>query len=168
MARRGFSPTKRSATASNRSSLSISSRSWITENGVLGYTANRYDFDKLIWTIVSPNWHFDDATYDRTAAAFNNPVHVAVVIDDYRWRISVAAGESKYDTLEENLAAAPVLTVPTITIASDFDGPAADGTAYAKKFTGKYSHRIFNGIGHNVPQEAPQAFAKAIVDVDHY
>jgi pimeloyl-ACP methyl ester carboxylesterase len=139
-----------------------------TENGVLGYTANRYEFDKLIWTIVSPKWNFDEATYDRTAAAFNNPDHVAIVIHDYRWRISVAQGESKYDTLEEKLAAAPVITVPTITIASDFDGPAADGTAYAKKFTGKYSHRILNGIGHNVPQEAPQAFAEAIADVDHY
>jgi pimeloyl-ACP methyl ester carboxylesterase len=139
-----------------------------TENGVLGYTANRYEFDKLIWTIVSPKWHFDDATYDRTAVSFNNPDHVAIVIHDYRWRISVANGESKYDELEQKLAAGPVITVPTITISSDFDGPAADGIAYAKKFSGTYSHRIFKDIGHNVPQEAPQAFAKAIVDVDGY
>ena len=136
-----------------------------TENGVLGYTANRYEFDKLIWNIVSPNWHFDDATYDRTAAAFNNPDHVAIVIHDYRWRISVANGESKYDGIEAKLAAAPVISVPSITISSDFDGPNIDGTAYAKKFVGKYSHRILRGIGHNVPQEAPQAFAKAILDV---
>ena len=136
-----------------------------TENGVLGYTANRYEFDKLIWNIVSPNWHFDDATYDRTAAAFNNPDHVAIVIHDYRWRISLAKGESQYDDLEAKLAAGPAIMVPAITISSDFDGPAIDGTAYAKKFEAKYSHRILRGIGHNVPQEAPQAFAKAIVDV---
>ena len=136
-----------------------------TENGVLGYTANRYEFDKLIWNIVSPNWHFDDATYDRTAVAFNNPDHVAIVIHDYRWRNNLAKGESKYDDIEAKLAAGPTISVPAITISSDFDGPAIDGTAYAKKFVGKYSHRILRGIGHNVPQEAPQAFAKAIVDV---
>lgn len=136
-----------------------------TENGVLGYTANRYEFDKLIWNIVSPNWHFDDATYDRTAAAFNNPDHVAIVIHDYRWRISLAKGESQYDDLEAKLAAGPAIAVPTITISSDFDGPAIDGTAYAKKFVAKYSHRILRGIGHNVPQEAPQAFAKAVAEV---
>lgn len=139
-----------------------------TENGVAGYTANRYDFDKLIWTIVSPKWHFDDATYDRTAAAFNNPDHVAIVIHDYRWRIAIAKGESKYDGLEAKLAAGPAITVPTITIGSDFDGANANGAAYASKFTGKYAHRILAGIGHNVPQEAPQAFAKAIVDVDAF
>jgi pimeloyl-ACP methyl ester carboxylesterase len=139
-----------------------------TQNGVLGYTKYRHDFAKLIWSIVSPNWAFDDATFDRTAAAFNNPDHVAIVIHDYRWRISVAPGEAKYDALEEKLAAAPVITVPTITISSDFDGPNIEGAAYAKKFSGKYSHRIFKGIGHDVPQEAPQAFAKAIVDVDAY
>jgi pimeloyl-ACP methyl ester carboxylesterase len=139
-----------------------------TENGVLGYTANRHDFDKLIWTIVSPKWQFDDATYDCTAAAFNNPDHVAIVIHNYRWRISLAQGEPRYDALEQRLAAAPAISVPTITIASDFDGAAADGTSYAKKFVGKYSHRIFSGIGHNVPQEAPEAFAKAVVDVDRY
>jgi pimeloyl-ACP methyl ester carboxylesterase len=139
-----------------------------TENGVLGYTANRYDFDKLIWRIVSPKWHFTDATYDRTAAAFNNPDHVAIVIHDYRWRISLAKGEPKYDDLEQKLAAVPVISVPTITIASDFDGAGADGATYAKLFSGKYSHRIFKGIGHNVPQEAPHAFAKAVADVDAY
>jgi pimeloyl-ACP methyl ester carboxylesterase len=139
-----------------------------TENGVAGYTANRYDFDKLIWTIVSPKWHFDDATYDRTAAAFNNPDHVAIVIHDYRWRIAIAKGESKYDGLEAKLAAGPAITVPAITIGSDFDGANANGAAYASKFTGKYAHRILAGIGHNVPQEAPQAFAKAIVDVDAF
>lgn len=139
-----------------------------TKNGLLGYTANRHDFDKLIWTIVSPKWHFDDATYDRTAAAFENPDHVAIVIHNYRWRISVAKGEAKYDDLEHKLEAAPIIKVPTITISSDFDGANAAGTSYAKKFSGSYAHRIFNGIGHNVPQEAPQAFAKAIIDVDAF
>ena len=136
-----------------------------TERGVRGYGQNRHAFNKLIWKNVSPKWNFDDATFDRTAAAFNNPDHVAIVIHDYRWRLSLAKGEPKYDDLVRKLSAAPVITVPTITIASDFDGAAAGGAAYANKFTGKYSHRIFKGIGHNVPQEAPQAFAKAIVDV---
>jgi pimeloyl-ACP methyl ester carboxylesterase len=139
-----------------------------TPRGVTGYTANRHDFNKLIWQIVSPKWRFDDATFDRTAAAFNNPDHVAIVIHNYRWRQSLAPGESKYDDLEAKLADNPVIKVPTITIASDFDGAAADGASYAKQFSGKYSHRILNGIGHNVPQEAPQAFAKAVVDVDGY
>jgi pimeloyl-ACP methyl ester carboxylesterase len=136
-----------------------------TQNGVLGYTKYTHDFAKLIWTIVSPNWQFDDATFDRTAAAFNNPDHVPIVIYDYRWRISLVNGEPQYADLAQKLAAGPVITVPTITIASDFDGPNASGVAYRSKFSGKYSHRIFQGIGHNVPQEAPQAFAKAIVDV---
>jgi pimeloyl-ACP methyl ester carboxylesterase len=139
-----------------------------TQNGVLGYTANRYDFNKLIWSIVSPTWKFDDATYDRTAAAFNNPDHVAIVIHDYRWRISVAQGEPKYDDLEARLAAGPLITVPSITISSDFDGANAGGAAYAAKFTGTYSHRIFTGIGHDVPQEAPQEFAQSIIDVDGF
>ena len=139
-----------------------------TERGRLGYSKYRHDFNKLIWKIVSPKWDFSDATFDRTAAAFNNPDHVAIVIHNYRWRQSLAKGEPQYDDLEQKLAASPVIAVPTITIASDFDGAAADGTSYRKQFSGKYSHRIFKGIGHNVPQEAPQAFAKAIVDVDGY
>jgi pimeloyl-ACP methyl ester carboxylesterase len=137
-----------------------------TERGVAGYSQNRNAFNKLIWKNVSPNWNFDDATFDRTAAAFANPDHVAIVIHDYRWRLSLAKGEPKYDDLAQKLSAAPAITVPAITIASDFDGAGASGEAYAKKFTGKYSHRIFKGIGHNVPQEAPAAFAKAIADVD--
>jgi pimeloyl-ACP methyl ester carboxylesterase len=139
-----------------------------TENGVLGYTKYRHDFAKLIWTIVSPNWHFSDATFDRTAAAFNNPDHVAIVISDYRWRINLVKSEPHYEHLEARLAQGPVIAVPTITIASDFDGPAKSGTAYRDKFSGKYSHRILNGIGHNVPQEAPQAFAQAVIDVNGY
>jgi pimeloyl-ACP methyl ester carboxylesterase len=139
-----------------------------TQRGVLGYTEYRDPFNKLIWTIVSPKWHFSDATFDRTAAAFANPDHVAIVIHNYRWRLGLAKGEAKYDSLEEKLFAGPVISVPTITIASDFDGAAASGTAYRNKFSGKYSHRIFKGIGHNVPQEDPQAFAQAVVDVDHY
>jgi pimeloyl-ACP methyl ester carboxylesterase len=138
------------------------------ERGRLGYSENRHEFNKLIWKIASPKWDFDDATFDRTAAAFDNPDHVAIVIHNYRWRLSLAAGEPKYDGLENRLFEGPVITVPTITIASDFDGAAADGTHYREKFSGKYSHRIFKGIGHNVPQEAPQAFAEAVVEVAGY
>ena len=139
-----------------------------TERGRRGYDQNRYEFNKLIWNIASPKWKFDDATYDRSAASFNNPDHVAIVIDNYRWRLSLSNGESRYDDLEQKLAKAPVITVPTITIASDFDGSAADGAAYAKRFVGRYEHRILKDIGHNVPQEAPAAFAQAIVDVDRF
>jgi len=139
-----------------------------TERGALGYAKNRHDFNKLIWKNGSPKWDFDDATFDRTANSFDNPDHVSIVIHNYRWRLSLAKGEPRYDALEEKLAQAPVITVPAITIASDFDGAAADGKAYANKFSGKYSHRILNGIGHNVPQEAPDAFAKAVVEVDGY
>ncbi|MBZ5586628.1 MAG: alpha/beta hydrolase, partial [Acidobacteriia bacterium] len=139
-----------------------------TERGKLGYSQNRYEFSKLIWKNASPKWNFDDATFDRTAAAFNNPDHVNIVIHNYRWRLSLAEGESRYAGLEQKLVQGPVIAVPAITIASDFDGPAADGTAYAKKFSGKYSHRILKGIGHNVPQEAPREFAQAVIDVDGY
>jgi pimeloyl-ACP methyl ester carboxylesterase len=137
-----------------------------TERGRAGYEKYRHDFNKLIWRTASPRWRFDDATYDRTAASFDNPDHVRIVIHNYRWRLSLAQGEATYDELERKLSAGPVITVPTITIASDFDGAAASGTSYAKKFTGTYSHRVLHGIGHNVPQEAPVAFAKAVVDVD--
>lgn len=139
-----------------------------TERGRMGYTQNTNDFNKLIWKIASPKWNFDDATFARTAASFVNPDHVAIVIHNYRWRLSLAEGEARYDTLEKSLAERPVITVPTITIASDFDGPAADGKAYANKFTGKYTHKLLSGIGHNVPQEDPQAFAAAIIEVDSY
>ncbi|MFL5622749.1 MAG: alpha/beta fold hydrolase [Gemmatimonadaceae bacterium] len=137
-----------------------------TERGVLGYSKNTRDFNKLIWQIASPTWRFDNATFDRTAASFENPDHVKIVIHNYRWRLSLADGEARYSDLEKKLFARPAISVPTITIASDFDGAAADGKAYAGKFTGRYSHRVLRGIGHNVPQEDPQAFAKAIVDVD--
>jgi pimeloyl-ACP methyl ester carboxylesterase len=137
-----------------------------TERGERGYSENRRDFNKLIWTIVSPKWSFDDATYNRTAESFDNPDHVAIVIHNYRWRLDLAKGEPRYDQLEAKLATAPVVTVPAITIGSDFDGAAADGRPYAKQFAGKYGHQVFNGIGHNVPQEAPKAFAQAIMDVD--
>jgi pimeloyl-ACP methyl ester carboxylesterase len=138
-----------------------------TDRGVLGYTKYRYDFNKLIWTIASPKWHFSEATYARTAQSFENPDHVAIVIHNYRWRLGLAKGDPKYDDLEARLFAGPVISVPTITIASDFDGANASGVAYRSKFSGKYAHRILPGIGHNVPQEDPQAFAKAIVDADN-
>jgi pimeloyl-ACP methyl ester carboxylesterase len=139
-----------------------------TERGKLGYSQNRYEFNKLIWKSASPRWNFDDATFSRSAAAFNNPDHVNIVIHNYRWRLSLAAGEPRYEDLEQKLSQGPVISTPAITIASDFDGPAADGRAYAKKFTGKHSHRILKGIGHNVPQEAPREFAQAVIDVDGY
>ncbi|MBD5653860.1 MAG: alpha/beta hydrolase [Candidatus Eremiobacteraeota bacterium] len=139
-----------------------------TERGIVGYRENRNDFNKLIWQIVSPKWSFDDATFGRTAASFENPDHVDIVIHNYRWRLGLAKGESKYDELEHRLFQGPVIAVPTITIASDFDGPAASGEAYRSKYSGKYAHRILKAIGHNVPQEAPQAFAQAVIDADAF
>jgi pimeloyl-ACP methyl ester carboxylesterase len=140
-----------------------------TDRGRAGYEKYRRDFSKLIWQLASPKWAFDDATFARTAAAFDNPDHVAIVIHNYRWRLG-AAGEPQYDDLERRLAGAPVISVPAITLEGDANGaPHADATAYAGKFTGKYEHRVIGGgVGHNLPQEAPQAFAQAIIDVDHF
>jgi pimeloyl-ACP methyl ester carboxylesterase len=136
-----------------------------TPRGELGYRRNTKDFNKLIWTKASPLWHFDDATYDLSAAAFDNPDHADVVVHNYRWRLSLAPGEARYDDDERRLAAKPPVTVPTITIGSDFDGAAKDGASYRAQYTGWHEHRIFDGIGHNVPQEAPQKFASAVIDV---
>jgi pimeloyl-ACP methyl ester carboxylesterase len=139
-----------------------------TERGRAGYDKYRDEFARLIWRTASPQWRFDDATFDRTATAFNNPDHVSLVIHNYRWRLGLIDGESKYDELETRLAAGPVITVPTITLEGDANGaPHPDAASYAKKFAGKYAHRLLKGgIGHNLPQEAPQAFAKAVIDVD--
>jgi pimeloyl-ACP methyl ester carboxylesterase len=141
-----------------------------TERGRAGYDKYRHDFSKLIWQIASPQWDFDDATFDRSAASFENPDHVAIVIHNYRWRLGLAEGEPKYDDLERRLAATPVIAVPTITLEGDANGaPHPDPASYAQKFSGKYAHRtVEGGIGHNLPQEAPQAFAEAIVDADGY
>jgi pimeloyl-ACP methyl ester carboxylesterase len=141
-----------------------------TERGRAGYEKYRHDFAKLIWQIASPKWNFDDATFDRSAASFDNPDHVGIVIHNYRWRLSLAQGDAQYDDLEKRLAAGPVVTVPTITLEGDVNGaPHPDSSAYASKFSGKYSHRLIKGgIGHNLPQEAPQAFAEAVVDADRY
>jgi len=138
-----------------------------TERGRVGYDRYRHDFSKLIWQLASPKWDFDDATFDRSAAAFDNPDHVAIVINNYRWRLGLTEGEPKYDDLEKRLAEGPVIAVPTITLEGDANGaPHPDASSYASKFSGRYSHRVINGgIGHNLPQEAPQAFAKAVVDV---
>ena len=138
-----------------------------TERGRAGYDKYRHDFAKLIWQTASPKWDFDDATFDRSAASFDNPDHVSIVIHNYRWRLGLAEGEPKYDDLEKRLAESPVITVPTITLEGDANGaPHVDGSAYAKKFSGRYAHRIIKGgVGHNLPQEAPQAFAEAIVEV---
>jgi pimeloyl-ACP methyl ester carboxylesterase len=139
-----------------------------TERGRAGYEKYRYEFAKLIWRIASPSWRFDDATFDRTAKAFDNPDHVSLVIHNYRWRLGLAEGESKYDQLENQLAEGPVITVPTITLEGDANGaPHPDPASYGKKFAGKYTHRLVKGgVGHNLPQEAPRAFADAVIDVD--
>jgi pimeloyl-ACP methyl ester carboxylesterase len=139
-----------------------------TERGRIGYDKNRHDFAKLIWKQASPKWNFDDATFDRSAAAFDNPDHVSIVIHNYRWRLGLAEGEPKYDDLEKRLAEGPIITVPTITLEGYANGaPHPEPSSYAKKFSGKYEHRNINGgIGHNLPQEAPQAFVKAVIDVD--
>jgi pimeloyl-ACP methyl ester carboxylesterase len=138
-----------------------------TERGREGYEKYRREFSKLIWKLASPKWNFDDATFERSAKAFDNPDHVAIVIHNYRWRLGLAQGEAKYDELEAKLAKAPVIGVPTITMEGDANGaPHPEPSAYAKMFSGKYSHRTINGgIGHNLPQEAPQAFAEAVIDV---
>ena len=139
-----------------------------TERGRAGYEKNRHDFAKLIWQLASPKWHFDDATFDRSAASLENPDHVDIVIHNYRWRLGLAEGEPEYDVLEKQLAEGPVITVPTITLEGDANGAFhPDPSAYATKFSGRYSHRtIEGGIGHNLPQEAPEAFAQAVIDAD--
>ena len=139
-----------------------------TDRGRAGYDKYRRDFAKLIWRTASPKWNFDDDTFDRSAASFDNPDHVAIAIHNYRWRLGLAEGEAKYEELEKRLAEGPVITVPTITLEGDANGaPHSDPSAYAKKFSGKYSHRtIEGGIGHNLPQEAPEAFARALIEVD--
>jgi pimeloyl-ACP methyl ester carboxylesterase len=138
-----------------------------TERGRLGYEKNRHDFNKLIWRLASPQWKFDDATFERSAAAFDNPDHVAIVIHNYRWRLGLVEGEPQYDEIERKLAAAPTISVPTITMEGDANGaPHPPPESYRTKFTGKYEHRtITGGIGHNLPQEAPQAFAQAVMDI---
>lgn len=141
-----------------------------TDRGQAGYDQYRHEFAKLIWQIASPKWAFDDATFDRSATAFENPDHVAITIHNYRWRLGLADGEAIYDDLEKALAAGPVIGVPTITLESDANGaPHPNADVYAKKFTGPYEHRVITGgVGHNLPQEAPQAFVQAIVDVDTF
>jgi pimeloyl-ACP methyl ester carboxylesterase len=140
-----------------------------TDRGRDGYDKYRREFSKLIWQLASPKWTFDDATFERTAASFDNPDHVAIVIHNYRWRQGLADGERRCDDVEKRLADAPVIAVPTITMEGDANGaPHPEPGAYRKKFSGKYEHRtITGGIGHNLPQEAPEAFAKAVIDVDH-
>jgi pimeloyl-ACP methyl ester carboxylesterase len=136
-----------------------------TPRGELGYRRNTREFNRLIWTNASPLWHFDDATYELSAAAFDNPDHADIVLHNYRWRLSLAPGEIRYDVDEQRLAAKPPITVPSITIGSGFDGAAKDGSAYRTLYTGPYQHRVLDGIGHNVPQEAPGQFAAAVADV---
>jgi pimeloyl-ACP methyl ester carboxylesterase len=141
-----------------------------TDRGRAGYAKHTHDFSRLIWQLASPKWNFDDATFARSATAFDNPDHVAIVIHNYRWRLDLAKGDPKFDEQEKVLATAPVINVPTITMEGDANGaPHAPPAAYAKKFGGPYEHRtITGGIGHNLPQEAPQAFAQAVIDVDRW
>jgi pimeloyl-ACP methyl ester carboxylesterase len=138
-----------------------------TERGRSGYDRNRREFSRLIWELASPQWSFDDATFDRTAAAFDNPDHVSIVVHNYRWRLGLADGEPRYDELEKRLAEFPVITVPTITMEGDANGaPHPEPSTYEKKFSGRYEHRLIRGgIGHNLPQEAPQEFAQAVADI---
>jgi pimeloyl-ACP methyl ester carboxylesterase len=139
-----------------------------TDRGRAGYDKYRREFAKLIWQLASPKWNFDEATFDRSAAAFDNPDHVEIVIHNYRWRIGLAKGEPQYDDLEQKLATSPVISIPTITMEGDANGAPHPGDAsYRDKFTSKYEYRLISGgIGHNLPQEAPTAFAQAVIDVD--
>ena len=141
-----------------------------TERGRTGYDRYRHEFAKLIWHTASPKWSFDDETFDRSAASFDNADHVDIVIRNYRWRLGLARGEPQYDELEDQLAKAPVITVPTITLEGDANGaPHPDPSAYTTKFSGKYLHRtISGGVGHNLPQEAPQPFVEAVIEVDRF
>jgi pimeloyl-ACP methyl ester carboxylesterase len=141
-----------------------------TERGRAGYEQYRREFAKLIWHTASPQWQFDEATFDRSAAAFDNPDHVEIVVHNYRWRLGLAPGEPRYDELEARLAVGPVITVPTITLEGNANGaPHPDASAYAAKFAGKYAHRVVSGgIGHNLPQEAPDAFVDTIIEVDGF
>ena len=141
-----------------------------TERGRAGYEKYRHDFARLIWQLASPKWDFDEATFKRSAAAFDNPDHVNIVIHNYRWRLGLAAGEPQYDELEQRLAQGPVISVPTITLEGDANGaPHPDASTYAGKFSGRYEHRLITGgVGHNLPQEAPGDFAQAIIGVDAY
>lgn len=141
-----------------------------TERGRAGYEKYRRDFNKLIWQLASPKWSFDDATFERSAASFDNPDHVRIVIHNYRWRLGLAEGEPKYDEFERRLAAAPVIAVPAITLEGDANGaPHPDAGSYSRRFSGKYAHRVVKGgVGHNLPQEAPEAFARAVIEVDGF
>jgi len=141
-----------------------------TERGEAGYAKYTHDFARLIWELASPKWGFDGPTFARSAAALDNPDQVAIAIHNYRWRLGMAEGEAQYDALEMKLAGLPTIGVPTITLEGDANGaPHPEPSAYAKKFTGKYEHRLVTGgIGHNLPQEAPQDFAKAVTDVDAF
>jgi pimeloyl-ACP methyl ester carboxylesterase len=141
-----------------------------TDRGRAGYDKYRHEFAKLIWRTASPKWNFDDATFERSAASLANPDHVAIAIHNYRWRLGLAEGEAEYDELEQRLAEGPLITVPAISLEGDANGaPHPEPDVYAKKFSGEYSHRtIEGGIGHNLPQEAPEAFAQAVIDVGAY
>jgi pimeloyl-ACP methyl ester carboxylesterase len=165
---RGGLLTSEASCTINRDKLN--SFNFATERGQAGYEQYRCEFAQLIWQLASPQWAFDAATFERSATAFDNPDHVRIVIHNYRWRLGLADGEPQYDALEQRLAQGPVIAVPTITLEGDANGaPHPDARAYAKQFAGKYAHRVITGgIGHNLPQESPQAFADAVLDVDRF
>lgn len=137
------------------------------ERGRAGLAANRREIARILWRQWSPNWHFDQATFDRTALAHDNPDYVDIVIHSYRHRFARAEGDPQYADLQRRLAALPPITVPTITLDGDADGvsPATDGTATAAKFSGRRNHRVIARAGHNLPQEEPQAFAAAVMEL---
>jgi len=141
---------------------------FVSDDGRTDYEQNRYTFARIIWRSCSPNWQFDEATFERTALAFSNADHVRIAVHNYRWRFALAPGEAQFEPLEDKLRHGLVITVPCITIATDVDGATGerDAERSRKCFQGRYSHRVLRGVGHNVPQEAPHAFAKAILDVD--
>lgn len=137
-----------------------------TARGERGYGEHRREFAKLIWRLASPRWAFDDATFERSARALINPDHVRIVVHNYRWRLGLEPGEAQYDGFEALLARRPRLTPPAISLQGDADGaPHPDSRTYADRFSGRYVHRVVGGAGHNLPQEAPEAFAQAIMDV---
>lgn len=137
------------------------------ERGRAGLAANRRGIANLLWRQWSPNWHFDAATFERTAVAFDNPDYVDIVIHSYRHRFGLADGDPQYADIQRRLAALPVITVPAITLDGEADGvaPATDGTATAAKFAGHRTHRVVPHAGHNLPQEEPEAFAAAVMEM---
>lgn len=137
------------------------------ERGRAGLEKYRRQFCKLLWQLWSPSWQFDEATYERSAAAFDNPDFVEVVIHSYRHRYGLAAGDPALETTEQRLSRLPPINVPTIALHGGDNGviPVATSERHERYFAGKYAHRIIPGVGHNLPQEAPTEFADAVLEL---